>query len=74
MIDHRIHVEKGLELASDHPAAFGAWLLLESVIGTALKAQAKIEHWLADADRRALSHALLRRPRLLVDERPRFPR
>lgn len=45
--------EKSLEMASDHPIAFGAWLVLAAAQNRLLQAQEKIERWLQDADRKA---------------------
>jgi hypothetical protein len=55
-MDHRMYAEKSLEMARDYPVAFGAWLILEAVQNRLHELQGKIETWLENADRKALSH------------------
>jgi hypothetical protein len=55
-MDHKVYTEKALELASDHPLAFGAWLILEAVQGKVIALQDKISARLEESDRKALSY------------------
>jgi hypothetical protein len=55
-MDHKIYTEKALELANDHPLAFGAWLILEAIHGEVITLQDKITARLEERARKALSH------------------
>jgi hypothetical protein len=55
-MDHKLYTEKALELANDHPLAFGAWLILEAVQGKVIALQDKTSARLEESDREALTH------------------